>query len=231
MRRSFRNTRGMTLIEVLVSVTILAGIALLIYGAFDSLSRGKKGEEMRVDRAHQGREAIERIARELQTAFLTMHVPQNPSLVTRTTAFIGQRGGQFDRVDFAAFAHKRIERDAKESDQCELGFFVVADPDKPDKMDLVRREQTPIDIYPKKGGVVNVLAEDVEAFNLRYLDPLTAQWVEQWDTTQVTGQPMRLPLEVKISLTLKGVPNGQPYAFTTKIFIPLQQPLSFGIPK
>lgn len=221
----------MTLIEVLVSVTILAGIALLIYGAFDSLSRGKKGEEMRVDRAHQGREAIERIAREVQTAFLSMHQPQNPALVTRTTAFIGSRGGTFDRLDFASFAHKRIERDAKESDQCELGFFVVADPDKNDKMDLVRREQTPIDIYPKKGGIVNVLAEDVESFNLRYLDPVTAQWVEQWDTTQVTGQPMRLPLEVKISLVLKGLPNGQPYAFTTKVFLPMQQPLSFGIPK
>jgi general secretion pathway protein J len=221
----------MTLIEVLVSITILAGIALLIYGAFDSISRGKKGEEMRVDRAHQGREAVNRIARELQTAFLSLHNPQNPSLITRTTAFVAQHGAQYDRVDFASFSHKRIERDAKESDQCELGYFVVHDPESSEKMDLVRREQTPIDTEPKKGGVVNVLAEDVEAFNLKYLDPLTAQWLEQWDTTQITGQPGRLPLAVKISLTLKGLPNGKPYAFTTKVFLPIQQPLSFGIPK
>lgn len=231
MRRSSRNARGMTLIEILVSITILAGISLLIYGAFDSMSRGKKGEEMRVDRAHQGREAIERIARELQAAYLSQHTPSNPSLVTRITAFIGQHGGQFDRVDFAAFAHRRTERDAKESDQAEIGYFVVRDPDVQDKWDLVRREQTPIDTEPKKGGVVNVLAEDVESFSIKYLDPTTAQWLEQWDTQQITGQPQRLPLEVKVTLVLKGVPNGPPYAFTTKVFIPIQQPLSFGIPK
>ena len=64
-------------------------------------------------------------------------------------------------------------------------------------MDLVRREQAPTDFEPKNGGVVNVLAEDVELFDIRYLDPLTGQWLETWDTTQLTGQLNRLPLEVK----------------------------------
>jgi general secretion pathway protein J len=48
---------------------------------------------------------------------------------------------------------------------------------------------------------------------------------------QVTGQPNRLPLEVKITLVLNGVGGGPQYAYTTKVFIPIQQPLSFGIPK
>jgi general secretion pathway protein J len=223
--------RGFTLLEIMVSITILAVIALLIYGSFDSLSRGKKGEALRADRAHQGRGAILRIARELQSAFLSLHNPQNPALITRTTAFIGQKGNPFDRVDFAAFAHRRYERDAKESDQCEVGYFVVKDPENSEKMDLVRREQTPIDIEPKKGGVVNVLAEDVEKFELKYLDPMTGLWVDTWDSTQVTGQPGRLPFEVRITLNMKGVPNSPPYYFTTKTTIPMQQPLSFGIPK
>ena len=42
--------RGMTLLEILVSIAILSMISLLIYGAFDSLSRGRKGEALRVDR-------------------------------------------------------------------------------------------------------------------------------------------------------------------------------------
>jgi general secretion pathway protein J len=221
----------MTLLEVMVSLAILAMMALLIFGVFDSMSRGKKGEAMRADRAHQGRAAVQRIARELQTAYVSLHTPTNTSLVTRTTAFIAQTGGTYDRVDFAAFAHKRYERDAKESDQCEIGFFVTRDPDANEKMDLVRREQTPIDMDPRKGGVVNVLAEDVRSFDLKFLDPQTGTWVEQWDTTQVTGQPGRLPLEISIALVLNGVGDGPPYTFQTKTTIPIQQPLTFGIPK
>jgi len=44
-------------------------------------------------------------------------------------------------------------------------------------------------------------------------------------------QPNRLPLAVRIRIVLKGVGAGSPYAYTTKIFLPIQQPLSFGIPK
>lgn len=229
--RSRRRGRGMTLLEVLVSLGVLAMISLLIYGAFDSLSRGRKGEAMRVDRARQGRDAMERITHEIQSAFLSMHNPQSQALITRQTAFIGTNSSQFDRLDFASFAHRRVEKEAKESDQSEIGYFVVKDPDKDDKMDLVRREQAPPDYEPKKGGVVNVLVEDVELFDIRYLDPLTGQWLESWDTMQLTGQLNRLPLEIKLTLVLKPVKNSPPYRFVTKFMLPMQQPLSFGIPR
>jgi len=221
----------MTLLEVLVSLGVLAMISLLIYGAFDSLSRGRKGEALRVDRARQGRDAMARMTHEIQSAFLSMHNPQNISLVTRQTAFIGTSSGNYDRLDFASFAHRRIEKEAKESDQSEIGYFVVKDPDKEDKMDLVRREQAPPDFEPKKGGVINVIAEDIELFDIRYLDPITGQWIENWDTLQLTGQLNRLPLEVKITLILKPVRNTPAFRYVTKVLLPMQQPLSFGIPR
>jgi general secretion pathway protein J len=226
-----RRQRGMTLLEVLVSLGVLAMISLLIYGAFDSLSRGRKGEALRVDRARQGRDAMDRITHEMQAAFLSMHNPANLSLVTRQTAFIATNSSTFDRIDFATFAHRRVERESKESDQAEVGYFVVKDPDHDEKMDLVRREQAPPDYEPKKGGVVNVLAEDVELFDIRFLDPLSSQWVESWDSTQLTGQLNRLPLEIKVTLVLKPVKNSPPFRFVSKFMLPMQQPLSFGIPR
>jgi general secretion pathway protein J len=221
----------MTLLEVLVSLGVLAMISLLIYGAFDSLSRGRRGEALRVDRARQGRDAMDRITHEMQSAFLSLHNPMNLGLVTRQTAFIATNNSTFDRLDFASFAHRRMQRDAKESDQCEIGYFVVKDPDHDEKMDLVRREQAPLDYEPKKGGVINVLAEDVELFDVRFLDPLTSQWVESWDTMQATGQYNRLPIEIKVTLVLKPVKNSPPFRFVTKFILPMQQPLSFGIPR
>lgn len=221
--------RGMTLLEIMVSAAILAMVAILIYGAFDSMARGKKGEAMRADRSREGREAVLRLTRELSSAFISMHNPANTALITRATAFIGSSGGNYDRVDFAAFAHRRVERDSHESDECEVGYFVTRDPEVDGKMDLVRREQTPIDTDPKKGGVVNVVAENVEEFDVKYLEPLTAQWLDTWDSTQVTGQPGRLPLEVSIKLVLKGIGSAPSATYATKLTMPMQQPLTFGI--
>ena len=226
-----RRARGMTLLEILVSLGVMVMISLLIYGAFDSISRGRRGEALRADRARQGRDAVERIARELQGAFVSMHNPINVALVTRTTGFVAQNGAQYDRVDFTSFAHRRILKEAKESDQAAVGYFVVKDPDVDGKMDLVRREQAPIDFDPKRGGVVNVLAEDVESFDLKYLDPLTGQWVESWDSTQLAQQLNRLPIEIRVELKLKSVKNTPEFKFTTKAILPITQPLRFGIPQ
>jgi general secretion pathway protein J len=230
MRSALGPSRGMTMIEVMVAIAILAMVAVLIHGVIESLSRGKKGEEMRSDRAHQAREAMQRIVRDLSAAYLSAHVPARQALMTEKTAFVGRSSISFDRLDFTAFAHLRTDRDSHESDQAEVGYFALRDPNVTDKMDLVRREQTPIDLEPLKGGIVNVVAENIDQFDVHYLDPQTGQWVETWDSTQLSGQPNRLPLEVKITLVLKGVGGGDPYAYTTKVFLPIQQPLSFGMP-
>lgn len=219
----------MTLLEILVSIAVLSMISLLLYGAFDSLSRGKRAEALRSERARQGREAIARISRELAGAYLSAHQPQSPALVSRMTSFIGQQDSNFDRLDFATFAHRRLEADSRESDQSEIGYAVVKDPEKSDKMDLIRREQIPIDQEPKRGGVVNVVAEDVESFDLRFLDPLSGLWIETWDTTQTTGQLSRLPLAVRVSLTLKGIRGGPPLVYSTKIILNMRDPLTFGV--
>ena len=35
--------------------------------------------------------------------------------------------------------------------------------------------------------------------------------------------------EVEITLELRGIGDGPSYSYTTKLFLPIQQPLSFGI--
>src|SRR5262249_5072853 len=82
--------RGLTLIEVLVSIGVLAVIATLIYGAFDGMSRSRKGLARIGDRYHQGRGALARIAREVQAAFLSRHMPLDKNQAIRLTAFVGQ---------------------------------------------------------------------------------------------------------------------------------------------
>jgi general secretion pathway protein J len=227
-----RSARGLTLLEVMVAVSILAMVSVLIYGAFDGLSRGKKGLARVNDRYHEGRAAVSRIAMELASAFLSQHQPLTAAQLRRKTLFSASNGSPADRIDFTSFSHRRLMKDAHESDQNEISYFGSPDPSVPGKTDLARREAPLIDIEPNRGGEVNVLAEDIDLFDVKYLDPTTGQWLETWDTTQgATGQPNRLPLAVKITLVLKGGPDGKPVPFVTKMPLAMQQPLNFAVPR
>ena len=229
--RNRRRERGVTLLEILVSLGILALIATLIYGALDGMAKSREGLSRIGDRYHQGRSSLYRISRELQSAFLSMHSPVNQSLQTRTTVFIGKDSSSTDRIDFAAFSHRRLGANAHESDQCELSYFTSRDPNVSGKLDLVRREDSTVDLDPDKGGPVLVVAEDVSEFDLRYFDPVAQQWTESWDSTQSAGQFARLPAQVKVTIVMNKGPGDKPVRFQTKVPIAMQLPLSFAIPR
>jgi len=229
--RKKRLERGLTLLEVMVAVAILAMVSLLIYGAFDSMNRGKKSLERMTDRYHQGRGAMDRMAMELSSAFLSLHQPLTQQQIRRLTVFVGTHSTPADRIDFASFSHRRLTRDSHESDQNEISYFASQDPDVSGKVDLARREANMIDIEPKKGGEVNVLVDDIESFSVKYLDPTTGLWTDTWDTTQATSQPGRLPFEIKLTLVLKGGPANQPIRFVTKVAMPMQAAISFANPR
>jgi len=232
MRRSpiRTNARGLTLLEVMVAVAILAMVAVLTYGAFDGLSRGKKNLGRINDRYHQGRAALARMNQELTSAFLSMHQPLNEQQIRRLTIFAGSNSSPADRIDFTSFSHRRLVKDAHESDQNEISYFGSPDPNVSGKIDLARRESSMIDLEPKRGGEVNVLVEDIDLFDVRYLDASTGMWTDTWDTSQATGQPGRLPFQIKITLALKNG-DAKPVVFTTKIAMSMLAPLSFAVSK
>jgi general secretion pathway protein J len=221
----------MTLLEVLVSVAILAMVATLIYGAFDGMNRSRAGLARIDERYHQGRQALVRMSRELQSAFLSLHQPQLLTASVRTFMFVGTDSGTSDRIDFTSFSHQRLLRNAHESDQNELSYFLGRDPDHNDKYDLLRREQKEVDIDPQHGGAVNVLCEDVTVFDVQYLEPLTDTWLDAWDSSQIGQQDQynRLPFQVRIHLVLRGGEGERPIKLATKVALGLQVPLNFAV--
>jgi len=229
--RSLRARRGLSLVEVLVATAIISMIATLVYGAFDGMARSQAGLDKTSERFHEGRSALTRMSRELESAFLSMHKPLvDPRLQVTQTAFIGADSGHQDRLDFASFSHRRLGFDTHESDQNELSYFLSPDPDTR-RTDLGRREATYIDMDPKRGGKTLVLAYDVVSLDFQYFDPVLNQWVDSWDSTQPTGQMDRLPLQVRIELVVAGADNGAPLHYVTKVPIAMQTPLTFGLPR
>jgi general secretion pathway protein J len=231
-RTKFRRLpRGLTLLEVIVSIAIMGMVSLLIYGAFDGLAKSKRGLGNVNDRYHQGRATMKRLAREISCAFISLHRPINDSLVTAETIFVAKDSSPADRLAMTTFSHRRMMANSHESDQAEISYFGSRNPDITGVTDLARREQANIDAKPDSGGVVYVLAEDIDLFDLKFLDPMTGSWVDSWDTTQATAQLNRMPLQVRVTLVLNGGIGGKPVRFEEKVPISMIQPLSFGIPR
>jgi general secretion pathway protein J len=235
--RSLRRTRarGFSLIEVIVAIAVMAMIAGLIFTSFSSLKRSKDGVRRASERYREGRMALSRVTRELQSAYLSKHIPIDRSLLVGQPVFLGEPGSPADRIDFAAFVHRRLDRDSHESDQAELSYYGLENPNQPGITDLVRREASQIDDQPQEGGRAQVLATDIDLFDVEYLDPLTGLWTERWDTTEALRQVDRLPLQVRVTLILNGGARADSdrahgtITFATKVGLPMQQALTFAI--
>jgi general secretion pathway protein J len=229
-RRGTRRLAGMTLIEAMVAIAILAIVMTLVWGGFSQTARNKAHVEDEADRYHIVRLALERMVRELSMAYVSAQLNPNQSLQVMNTAFVGVDRSGGDRIDFTSFSHHRLYRDAHESDQNELSYFVTRHPDDPGIKVLARREQRRIDDDPRRGGRIQILVEDIEDFQLEYYDPLSNEWQTTWDTTQGAAQPNRLPTQVKIALTIPDIRNPQrERVFGTRATVPITWALNHAI--
>jgi general secretion pathway protein J len=215
----------MTLIELMIAIAILAMISTMIWTSFSETTRTKTNIEAKQDRGHEIRLAMSRMARELAEAYLTKNFSTGDQLVTTPRSlFVSEDRPPYDRVDFIAFSHHRLYRDANESDQAELSYFVA--PDRADRSieNLVRRESRRLDEDPRHGGEVLIMVEDVAEFDLSFMDPTTQEWVEYWDTTSLDGQPDRLPAFAKVVLvTNEG--DHRTRRFIEKVSFPIENPI------
>ena len=215
-------TTGLTLIEVMVAIAVFSMVAITIWTATSQTARTRDIVTSVHDRYHQVRVAMEMMKRDFSSAFLSRHRALNEP--SHDTVFIGQDHGNEDRVDFAAFTHQRRYLDAKESDQCEVGYFIADDPEKNGQKNLVRRSSPILDLEPLEGGQYLTLVEDVVSLDLSYFDIAMNEWQDNWDTTDETEEANLLPHQVRINLVIHDR-RGQEVMFGTQTAIPMRTPI------
>jgi general secretion pathway protein J len=192
-----RRRAGFTLLEVIVAMSIMALIAALTFGSIQGALASRDWLEQADETNQIARIAMDRIRRDLALAYLT---DSTSAINTYRTIFVAKDDSP-DKLWFTSLSHKRLYRDARESDQTEITYWTEEDPTTEDAFVLLRREAARIDSEPEKDGVIQPLAYKVKAFELRYLDATTSEWSEEWDTTG-TIQTERLPRAVQVNLTL-----------------------------
>ena len=208
--------RGFTLLEIIVAVAITAAIGATIAAAFTSGFRAKELIESEAEQYRGLRSSLDRMAREVAAAFVSDRYDQRRyrDQNDRPTNFIGSR----DRLLFTSLAHQRLYADAKESDQMVVEYFVRSSTKKGahGQQDLIRRENPNVygEDKMERGGVEDVLLENVKRVEFSYWDSDQKDWVNDWDTRRIEKKSI-LPTRVRIVL-VRSDESGHEQRYTTE---------------
>lgn len=225
MRQGDRQEAGFTLMEVMVSIAILASMTTLLWGSFSLSSRTKRRVEEIGDRYHQIRLAMGRLVREISMAYLSKH--DQPGTTKPRTLFTAQRNHGIDELVFSGLAHQPLRANAKECEQSLIRYYGAPDPDDRKRIHLMRYESRRLGgERVMEQGSADVLLEDVEELHFEFFDEQANEWKDRWNTTSADGQPDRLPSKVRISLTLRDE-TGRRVTFISATRIFLRDPMWF----
>lgn len=224
-------SRGLTLIEIMVSLAVLSMLMVSVWSSFKGTLRAMEVSEEIQDRYSIVRNGMLRMESELSMAYLSFNRPLGDQL--HYTLFEGRlESSGNDSITFSSFAHLRVRKDANESDQSVIQYFVADDPDDGSRQHLYRREtrrltgDRPEDL--EQYFPAYVLIEDVESFEVKYWDNKAEQleWRDEWRTTAQDQQPDRLPDRVMIKL---GVRDGEDIVFfNSQVVLMMQEKIDLS---
>jgi general secretion pathway protein J len=229
--------RGFTLIELLVSLTIISFMMLIAWRAISGAAFTRKNIGDRQERDLEIRVALNRMVRDLSSAYISANEDQN--LMERRTMFIGKAGGSaVDDLHFSSMCHEVMWADANESEQTVISYSAEHDQDDSSVTDLVRKElrrpsNEPGSSTREEPADVDVLLRDVTKVHFEYWDWKDKRWQETWDSTQADAERSRLPTRVKITLEVAapkaedGSRAGETTKYVTEARIMLQEELKF----
>lgn len=208
------NRRGMTLIEVLLSVAILATLSALAARAISQAIRAKTKIQEQIDDVSRVRDAIRLIERDINLAYhhldiekelddlvkkkpapavppgapppTTTAAPEPPREAPRKDPTTHFIGSEED-VSFVTMNNARMVRDSRQADFLEVGYAVrdcSSTSGQGSSKCLWRRSSPYVDDDVTKGGVEVVLLENVTEFELKYIGKGKQDWVTTWRTDQ-----------------------------------------------
>jgi general secretion pathway protein J len=193
--------RGLSLIEIMISLAILGVMMAIAWATISSSSRARIVFTELEERNHEVRTALARMVHDLESSYLSSNEVEN--LDNRRTLFIGKS----EELRFSTFGHVTLWADANESDQTIVVYYIddQRGPKSAGKDALYRKELRRQSNEPWEGeaGELDVLLTDIEELELQYWDWSDKKWTETWDSTKQDGEKNRLPTRVRIAIEYK----------------------------
>lgn len=221
--------RGFTLIEVLLAVTLLLGVATAVYSSMHTSFETKNMVTTLNERHHEARQVLARMAREIRQSFLREEL--NQALRQSDAVVVTRFKGGDDELYFQTTSHLRLQAGSRESDQSEVHYFLRrSNRDTPykDGQTLYRRESRRLDDDPEKGGAVWPVLDGVKELKFEYWDDNKEigdnAWQRDWDSQDMNNST---PARVRITLVLASErERGKDVRFVTQAAPLLRRPVN-----
>jgi len=171
VKKRFAGRPGFTLVEILLASTIGAFVALVAVGALKAVSVSTEMLDSNIDTAAEVRYASKIIATDLVNLYRDSN--------STNTKFVGA----VDVVDetmvssltIYTVSRTKARADQPEADVYEVEYFLVKEEDR---SLLMRRVWPNPDKDVQPGGVLYVIAENIDVFQVRYFDE--EEWQSEW---------------------------------------------------
>lgn len=214
-----RSQAGMSLMEILVAIFLLSMIGLATADTVWRSHRTRQTLQRINDVYHSARVVMDRMARELATAYIAKPLPGPDQSKIPQTIFKAKDESPVNRLTFSSFSHIRIVRNAKESDQNVVTYYGKPHPKKSGVYRLFRRSKTVIDGKPEEGGRAFEMLDNLVSLEFKYWDKRKTDWQKDWDTTRIE-YGNRLPPMVQIKMVVRDRKNKELTLLTrTRIFM------------
>jgi prepilin-type N-terminal cleavage/methylation domain-containing protein len=201
-----QRSAGFTLMEVIVTILIMAGIMVSITQILTAV-RNTRDRIHNMQEAHlAGPAVLDRIEGDLRALDF---FERDPSLALRVKNRVLQ-GMDADSIDFVATNDSAvIEKQSSadrfvRADRNEVGYRLRANPSQDDFLELWRREDFGIDEEPFDGGNFSFLHERIKGFNIEVFeeDGPDGEPLESWgvEGDGTSGIPARIEIELTLEL-------------------------------
>lgn len=196
--------RGFTLVEVLIVVAMSGGLMVAVLANLDASRRAVDAIHNVMETESNGPRILDQIRSDL--AHLAVYDAAEYRILKGENAAI--LGADADRLDLLVSGRSRLGvnvpgvGDGLHPPLTEVGYRLRTNPDRPDFLELYRREDALVDDDPWRDGNYAMMYDRVVSFNLRYAGKPdhNLSWDENWDSAQREALPfgMELFLEIEV---------------------------------
>jgi len=197
VKRMYSTNKGFTLVEVLVASTISAFIMLVAVGTLRAITASSEMVENNISTAAEVRFASNMIARDLVNIYRDKN--------KENTRFIGlteqSQQGNISYLVFYTVNRAKARTDQPEGDVYEVEYYLLKDEEKSVLMRRVWPNPDQEEIEPH--GILTVLAENIDVFEVRYFDG--EDWSDEWPEEMEV-----LPQLIEVNIVAKQQEKGNP---------------------
>jgi len=239
------NSKGFTLLEILIAVTILAIISTLTAININRSVKFKNKIEQDLDDYAAVRDALIIMTHDINTGFHWVDINAElkkqlagstpggspgaspPPAQNTTSTSMGEIvpiekltsfEGDADSLYLTTLSHARTIINTQESDQAKIGYYikdVKALHGGQMTKALMRSESTVLDGEAKKGGKETVLLENIKTLKFRYMGGDDKDWVEKWMSAETGDDTQRNKFPDAVEITLATERKGREITLST----------------